>query len=483
MALAETTPTPVTVAYGDGIGPEIMAATLEILEKAGARLAIEPIEVGEAVWRRGVSSGIEPEAWASLRRTRVFLKAPITTPRGGGMKSLNVTIRKALGLFANVRPCPTYAPFIATPHPGMDVVVIRENEEDLYGGIEHRQTTDVAQCLKLISRPGTERLVRYAFAYAERHRRSKVTCLVKDNIMKLTDGLFRAVFEEVAAEHPGIVAETLIVDIGTARLAARPEDFDVVVTPNLYGDIVSDVVAEIAGSVGLGASANVGAEVAMFEAIHGSAPQIAGLGIANPSGLLLAAVLMLVHIGQGDVAERVHNAWLATIEDGIHTADVYDPERSRRKASTTEFAAAVVERLGSEPRTLAPVRYPAHAEPIRVVPSPRREVVKEQVGLDVFVEWTGPVEELAGRLRAAAPEGARLDMITNRGQKVWPDGLPETFCVDHWRCRFLGDAGAMSPRAGVELLGALAAAGLPFVKVEGLFTFDGEPGFSLGQGQ
>ncbi|ACU54887.1 isocitrate dehydrogenase [Acidimicrobium ferrooxidans DSM 10331] len=483
MARGSDQPTPITVAYGDGIGPEIMSAVLEVLEKAGARLAIETIEVGEALWRRGITSGIEPSAWESLRRTKVFLKAPITTPRGGGMKSLNVTIRKALGLFANVRPCPTYAPFIQTAHPGMDVVVIRENEEDLYGGIEHRQTEDVVQCLKLISRPGTERLVRYAFAYAERHGRHKVTCLVKDNIMKLTDGLFRQVFEEVAREYPNLETETLIVDIGTARLAARPEDFDVVVTPNLYGDIVSDVVAEVAGSVGLGASANVGAEVAMFEAIHGSAPEIAGRGIANPSGLLLAAVLMLVHVGQGDVAERVHNAWLATIEDGIHTADVYHPERSRAKVSTEGFAAAVIERLGASPATLPVVHYPASAEAIRVEPSPRHASVKVQVGLDVFVEWTGTVDELAERLSAAAPVGIRLDMITNRGQKVWPDGLPETFCVDHWRCRFVTDAGAMAPAEGVALLGALAEAGLAFVKVEGLFTFDGVPGFSMGQGQ
>lgn len=476
-------PVPITVAYGDGIGPEIMEAVLEVLRAAEARLAIETIEVGEALWRRGVSAGITEEGWASLRRTKVFLKAPITTPRGGGMKSLNVTIRKALGLFANVRPCPTYAPFVRTQHPGMDVVVIRENEEDLYAGIEHRQTQDVVQCLKLISRPGTERLVRYAFAYAERHGRRKVTCLVKDNIMKLTDGLFRRVFEEVAAEYPGLASETLIVDIGTARLAAHPEDFDVVVTPNLYGDIVSDVVAEVSGSVGLGASANIGAEVAMFEAIHGSAPQLAGQNVANPSGLLLAAVLMLVHVGQGDVAARVHNAWLRTIEDGVHTPDIYDPTISRRKATTREFAQAVIDRLGSEPSSLAPARYPVAAEPIRVAPSARTTARKEQVGLDVFVESTEAPDALAARLEAAAPPGVHLAMITNRGQKVWPDGLPETFCVDHWRCRFLADEVPMDPQLAVALLGALAVHGLPFIKVEGLFTFDGEPGFSLGQGQ
>ncbi|MDH4064657.1 MAG: NADP-dependent isocitrate dehydrogenase, partial [Acidobacteriota bacterium] len=310
---------PITVAVGDGIGPEIMDATLGILEAAGARLQPEPIVVGAAAYARGAAGGIEPEAWESLRRTRVFLKSPVSTPQGGGFKSLNVTVRKTLGMFANVRPCAAYAPFVPTRHPAMDVVIIRENEEDLYAGIEHQQTDDVVQCLKLISIPGTERIVRYAFDYARRTGRRKVTCMTKDNIMKMTDGLFHRIFREVAVEYPEIAHEHLIIDIGTARLAVRPEAFDVVVLPNLYGDILSDVAAEIAGSVGMAGSANIGAHVAMFEAIHGSAPDIAGQDVANPSGLLLAAVQMLVHIGQTDVASRIHNAWLRTIEDGIHT--------------------------------------------------------------------------------------------------------------------------------------------------------------------
>ncbi|HEX6865082.1 MAG TPA: isocitrate/isopropylmalate family dehydrogenase, partial [Thermoanaerobaculia bacterium] len=254
----------ITVAHGDGIGPEIMAATLHVLQEAGARLDVETIEIGEGVYRRGYSAGIQPEAWDSLRRTRVFLKAPITTPQGGGFKSLNVTVRKTLGLFANVRPCAAYAPFIATLHPGMDVVIIRENEEDLYAGIEHRQTDEVVQCLKLISRPGTERLVRYAFEYARRNGRRKVSCFTKDNIMKLTDGLFHRVFDEVGAEYPDLEKEHWIVDIGAAKLADRPDLFDVVVLPNLYGDILSDVAAEVAGSVGLAGSANIGEHGAMF---------------------------------------------------------------------------------------------------------------------------------------------------------------------------------------------------------------------------
>jgi isocitrate dehydrogenase len=478
------TPVPVTVARGDGIGPEIMDATLRVLDAAGARLAIEEIEIGEAVYRRGNSAGIEPHAWESLRRTKVFLKAPITTPQGGGFKSLNVTVRKTLGLYANVRPCVAYAPFVPTRHPGMDVVVVRENEEDLYGGIEHRQTDEVVQCLKLISRPGCERIVRYAFEYARAHGRSKVSCFTKDNIMKLTDGLFHRVFDEVAAEYPDLTAEHWIIDIGAARLADTPEDFDVVVTPNLYGDIVSDIAAQVAGSVGLGGSANIGEHVAMFEAIHGSAPAIAGQGVANPSGLLLAAVQMLVHIGQADVASRVHNAWLTALEEGAATADIAPP--GGRTLGTAAFADAVIARLGRNPATLAAVGYSA-APPAPVVAVRRAEPERKTMdGVDVFVHAAGPSpDELAVRLQEAAAGAAlQLQMITNRGTKVWPGGMPETFCTDHWRARFLAPAeGGADNGQVLELLAALERAGVDFVKTEGLYRFGGTPGYSLGQGQ
>src|SRR5688572_1208499 len=350
---------PITVANGDGIGPEIMAATLRILEAAEAPLAIETIDIGEKVYLAGNSSGIEPSAWESLRRTKVFLKAPITTPQGGGYKSLNVTVRKVLGLYANVRPCVSYHPFVQTKHPVMDVVNVRENEEDLYAGIEHRQTVNVYQTLKLISRPGSEKIVRYAFEYARRNNRKKVTCFTKDNIMKMTDGLFHKVFDEIAADYPDIVNEHWIVDIGAAKMADTPEAFDVIVLPNLYGDILSDVAAQIAGSVGLAGSANIGDKCAMFEAIHGSAPRRAGQNLANPTGLLLGAVMMLVHIDQPDVAERVHNAWLRTLEDGVHTYDVYTEGISREKVGTREFAEAVAARVGQKPQKLSPVSYAA----------------------------------------------------------------------------------------------------------------------------
>src|SRR5947209_7740953 len=354
--------TPITVAYGDGIGPEIMDATLRIIMESGAQLDMERIEIGESVYSRGITNGIEPSSWDSLRRTKVFLKAPITTPQGGGFKSLNVTVRKTLGMYANVRPCASLHPYISTKHPKMNLVIVRENEEDVYGGIEHRQTEQVTQCLKLISRPGSERIVRYAFEYARANKRKKVTCFTKDNIMKITDGLFHKVFDEIAKEYPDVENEHWIVDIGAAKLADTPEAFDVLVMPNLYGDVLSDVAAQIAGSVGLAGSANVGTAASMFEAIHGSAPRRAGQNLANPSGLLLGGVMMMVHIGQTEIAERVHNAWLRTIEEGIHTYDIYEESVSKQKVGTKEFAQAVVDRLGKKPETLKEVKYAAVAE-------------------------------------------------------------------------------------------------------------------------
>jgi len=480
-----TEKTPITVAAGDGIGPEIMSATLAVLEKSGAQLAIEEIEIGERIYRRGASSGIEPSAWESLRRTRAFLKAPITTPQGGGFKSLNVTIRKTLGLYANVRPCVAYHPFVRTLHPGMDVVIVRENEEDLYAGIEHRQTENVVQCLKLISRPGCEKIVRHAFEYARRHARRKVTCFTKDNIMKFTDGLFHTVFEEIGAEYSDFEKEHWIVDIGAAKLADTPEAFDVIVMPNLYGDILSDVAAQIAGSVGLAGSANIGDRCAMFEAIHGSAPRRAGQNVANPSGLLLASVMMLVHIGQPDVASRVHNAWLKTIEDGIHTYDVYTEGTSTTKVGTREFAQAVIERLGAKPGMLKPVVY-ASAPPKAFDSALRERTASDRalVGMDVFVNWGGRAEELESRLRPLAGDGLALTTISNRGIKVWPDGFPETMQTEHWQCRFLAGNSATTTHAALaDLLRRAAQAGVDFIKIENLFTFDGERGYSLGQGE
>jgi len=479
---------PITVARGDGIGPEIMEATLKVLKAAGARIAIEEIEIGEKVYGRGHMSGIEDSSWESLRRTKVFLKAPITTPQGGGVKSLNVTTRKTLGLYANVRPCVSYSPFVATKHPTMDLVIIRENEEDLYAGIEHRQTDEVYQCLKLISRPGTEKIIRYAFEYARLHNRKKVTCFAKDNIMKLTDGLFHKVFDEVAAEYPELENEFWIIDIGAAKMADTPEAFDVIVMANLYGDILSDVAAQIAGSVGIAGSANIGEHCAMFEAIHGSAPRRAGQNVANPSGLMLGAVQMLVHINQPDVATLFHNAWLKTMEDGIHTYDIYKEGVSKQKVGTQEFAQAVIDRIGQKPNTLKAVSYQANVveagEPKKTY-TPTVPANKQTVGVDVFLHVKTPtdVEALAVKLQTAQLPNLPLKLISNRGQKVWPNGFAETFHTDHWRCRYENKEGqSISHKDIVTLLANVDAQGLDFIKTENLCTFDGEMGWTAAQG-
>lgn len=461
-----------------------MQATLDIIMAAGAQIEIEEIEVGEKVYLSGNTAGIAKESWDVIRRNKVFLKAPITTPQGGGYKSLNVTTRKFLGLYANVRPCTSLHPFVQTKHPVMDVVIIRENEEDLYAGIEHQQTDEVVQCLKLISRPGCEKIVRYAFEYARQYGRKKVTCFTKDNIMKQTDGLFHKVFDEIAVEYPEIENEHWIIDIGAAKLADTPEAFDVIVMPNLYGDVLSDVAAQIAGSVGLAGSANIGEECAMFEAIHGSAPRRAGQNMANPSGLLQGAVMMLNHIGQQKVAEKVQNAWLKTIEDGVHTYDLFKEGASTKLVGTKEFAQAVIANLGSAPVKLEGVQYAENK--LIVIPPYNRPApaFKELVGVDLFVHWPGlDAEALAMIVKTIVHDNLSLTMITNRGIKVWPDGFRETFCTDHWRCRIKPTEGEISKAAIVDLLLRAIEHGIDVVKTENLYNFNGVPAFSLGQGQ
>ena len=475
----------ITIAYGDGIGPEIMAVVLNILQKAGVKFEKDVIELGEKVYKQGYDSGVRPGDWPIIRKNKVFLKAPITTPQGGGFKSLNVKIRKSLGLFANVRPVRALSPYVQTPFPEMDVVIIRENEEDLYAGIEHRQTQEVFQCLKLMSIPGCEKISRYAFEYARQMGRKKVTCMTKDNIMKLTDGTFRKVFEKVSKDYPDIESDHWIIDIGAAKFSTQPENFDIVLLPNLYGDVLSDISAQLAGSVGIGGSSNIGATHAMFEAIHGSAPRRAGQNAANPSGLLHAALLMLSHMGENQLAEKIHNAWLKTIEEGVHTYDIYNEKTSQQKVSTKDFGKAVIENLGGQPQKLSPSHLPKDQKPIQIVLSKETFPVQEKIlnGVDVFICESGrnPVS-LAGKLQQATQEKSsmKLAYITNRGIKVYPDPLPETFCTDHWRCRFLKtkETGELKQENIISLLKGINEAQLEIIKTENLYSFSGEQNYS-----
>ena len=486
----------ISVAMGDGIGPEIMKSVLDIFDAAEVPLNYDFIEIGEKVYLEGYPSGIKPQTWEILKKNKVLLKSPITTPRGSGYKSLNVTIRKTLGLFANVRPCISYHPFVFTRHPQLDIVIIRENEEDLYAGIEHQQTSEVVQILKLVSYPGSEKIIRYAFEYAKAYNRKKVTCMMKDNIMKFTDGLFNRIFKEVASEYPEIESNSEIIDIGSAHLADRPEKYDVVVTLNLYGDIISDLVAQIAGSVGLAGSANVGDFLAMFEAIHGSAPDIAGKNIANPSGLLNAGCMMLVHLGLGSYAELIQNAWLKTIEDGIHTADIYRDGISKKKVSTDEFTKEVIARIKNKekPQVLKSISY-GSSQPMKQITVKRLNLKKELVGVDVFLDYKGKPVDLGENLTALLKNQSNLKLriITNRGVKVYPEGINETFCTDHWRCRFVSKNASdfqgepilpVIPKEEIlKLLSLLYEAGYDVIKTENLYYIDGKRAFSLGQGE
>ncbi|MEJ0009720.1 MAG: NADP-dependent isocitrate dehydrogenase [Alphaproteobacteria bacterium] len=477
---------PITVAYGDGIGPEIMEAVLKILAEARVPLNIETIEVGQKFYEKGVTTGIPPSAWESIRRTKTLLKAPITTPQGGGYKSLNVTMRKSLGLYANVRPCVSFHPYIKSMHANMNLVIVRENEEDLYAGIEYRQTHDAFQSVKMITRSGSERIMRYAFEYAVANGRKKVTCMSKDNIMKLTDGAFHDAFNRIAAHYPQIEHDHFIVDIGSARIASKPHIFDVIVTENLFGDIISDIAAEVSGSVGLAGSANIGANYAMFEAIHGSAPDIAGKDIANPSGLLHGAIMMLVHLGMHEEASKLHNAWLKTIEDGIHTGDIFN-DMSKKKVGTRDFAQAVIDRLGEEPGTYRVVKYaPSKGDPsIHAVMEPET-AERIMVGLDLFVHWLGKdINDLGKALETLSTDALSLQMISCKGLKVWPDMVTEMDVTDRYRARYLPKkkGGPVTHADVAKLLSVAAEKNIDFLKIETLFTFDGKPGFSATQGE
>ncbi len=471
--------TPISVALGDGIGPEIMKATLHVLHAAGAQIEIHDVEIGEKMYLKGFASGMDPKMWDTIRHTKAFLKAPITTPQGGGFKSLNVTVRTTLGLYANVRPCVSYFPFVETKHPEMDVVIVRENEEDLYAGIEYQQSPDVCCSIKLISRPGCEKIIRYAFEYAKNHQRKKVTCFTKDNIMKHSDGLFHKVFDEIAFEYPDILNEHWIVDIGAAKLADTPEVFDVIVMPNLYGDILSDVAAQIAGSVGLAGSANIGDFGAMFEAIHGSAPRRANQNVANPSGLMLAAIQMMAHIGQPEVAERFHNAWLRTLEEGIHTYDIFKEGVSKKKVGTQEFAEAVIANLGKKPEQLTPVAYQTGSSPA-LHRHAASQAARHLVGVDVYLYHKGPLADFMSRISHINAGPLHLQAIFNRGVKLWPGGQPETFCIEQWRCRFTSgeDLRPISQHEVIQILQAFDHINMDVTKSEGLYTFNGKPGYS-----
>lgn len=458
----------IAVARGDGIGPEIMEATLSILDAAGAPLQYEFVEIGEKSYMKGVKTGIPTESWDVIRNARAFLKAPLTTPQGGGYSSVNVALRSRMGLYANVRHCVAYSPYVPTKHPGMDVVIVRENQEDLYTGDEYRLSGETRVALKMTSQSCSEKIIRYAFEYALAHGRKKVTCFTKDNILKQTDGLFHQIFREIALEYPTLEHEHWIVDIGAAKLADRPNDFDVIVLQNLYGDILSDVAAQIAGSVGIAASSNIGAQSAMFEAIHGSAPRRAGQDVANPSGLILSAVEMLSYLGEVEGAQRMHAAWLKTIEDGIHTYDIYREGVSRVKVGTAGFARAVIARLGQQPSQLQ-VRSQNRS---KVVEAAMRKssarIDLNMVGVDLFLSSEHlEIAHFLDRMQTGALE---LKRIKNQGSFVWPQTANSMMVTgDIFICRFQSHTSSCSWDMIVPLIQHLCSLGANIVHVQPLY--------------
>lgn len=474
---------PITVAMGDGIGPEIMDATLRILSAANARIKPEFVTLGLKAYEQGITTGITDKAWESIHRNKIILKAPLTTPQGGGFKSVNVTIRKSLGLFSNVRPTQTFEPYVTSKHANVDLVIVRENEEDLYAGIEYQTTNNAFQSIKLLTKTGSERIIRYAFEYARANNRKKVSCMIKDNIMKISDGMFHNVFKKIAEEYPEIEVDSYIVDIGMAMVAAYPERFDVIVTLNLYGDVVSDIASLVAGSVGLAGSMNIGEEYAMFEAIHGSAPDITGQGIANPSGLLNGAIMMLGHLGQHDVAANIYNAWARTIEDGCHTSDI--AIKGSKALSTTEFADAIIERLGQLPAKL-PVAETGGKGQVKMPKSTGcslNNAVKKLAGVDVFIDCIDrSISEIGVALENLKIDTLKFELISSRGMKVYPgQSIKVPYGSDFWRCRFYGQEVSIADIH--KLLVEMGSNDLQWVKIENLYTYDGERGFSLCQGE
>ena len=482
--MTTSTPPAVTVIPGDGIGPECVDAAVSIVDATGVRIDWDERHAGERVFREGIASGVPDDTIESINRTRVVLKGPLGTPVGYGEKSANVTLRKLFETYANIRPV-RELPGVTTRYSGsgVDLVVVRENVEDLYAGIEHMQTPGVAQCLKLISHKGSEKIVRLAFEYARSEGRGSVACATKSNIMKLTEGELKRTFERIAPEYPDIESWHVIIDNCAHQLVKKPEQFDVIVTTNMNGDIISDLTSALVGGLGFAPSANLGSDVAIFEAVHGSAPKYAGRNVINPTAVILSSVMMLKHLGEFEAAEAVEHAVLATLQQGTLTGDVVGYDAG---TPTSDFTKAIIANLGERVdgytvRRSRPIAIPATVrDPITVRPATR-----EVVGADVFVESGLLPEELGPSLeRLAEGSALRLKMISNRGTKVYPEGNRNIDVVDHYRCRFVRrDESASVDRAALRDLLERVEAEHPWVHVELLQVFDGEPGFTKAQGE
>ena len=478
--------TPITVIRGDGIGPEVVDSALRLITEAGAKLDIEECRAGAEVFRDGDQTGVPEETVASIERTGVALKGPLETPIGFGEKSANVTLRKLFETYGNIRPA-REIPGVETPFAGrgIDLVIVRENLEDLYAGIEHMQTPGVALSLKVITHHGSEKIARLAFEFARSEGRKSVTCATKANIMKLSEGMFKRTFDEVALDYPDIEARQILVDNCAHQLVMHPEQFDVIVTTNMNGDILSDLTSGLVGGLGFAPSANIGSDTAMFEAVHGSAPDIAGRDLANPSAIMLSAVMMLRHIGQPAVASAVEDALLYTLEDGtVLTADI---ARSHDPVGTRAFTDAVIGNLGKIPA--AGERRASRAlvmPPSTWRPKPVTATKREVVGMDVLLEEANLTAAEVGHAVEQCTAGGplKLLMISSRGTKVYPGEVDDTEMIETWRCRFIraDDTAEITDQHLYHLLSCLGDR-FRWANVQKLQEFDGVAGFTKAQGQ
>lgn len=475
----------ITVIPGDGIGPEVVASTQRIIEATGAPLAWEVRHAGASIFKQGLPSGVPQETIESITKTRVVLKGPLETPVGFGEKSANVTLRKLFETYANIRPAREF-PGVVTPFSGrgIDLVVVRENVEDLYAGIEHMQSPGVAQCLKLISRKGCEKIMRLAFEYARAAGRKSVACATKANIMKLTEGMFKRTFEEVAKEYPDIESWHIIVDNCCHQLTKKPEQFDVIVTTNMNGDIMSDLTSGLIGGLGFAPSANLGNEVAIFEAVHGSAPKYAGKDCINPTAMILSGVMMLRHLEEFKAAEDIEQSILYTLEQGkVMTRDVVgDAAAAGTKAYTDEIIKNLGKRSDKWPaREYHAIKMPVVSSDIDFVKVTKRRVV----GMDYFAESAEHPEVFGPKVEAAL-EGTplKLKMISNRGTKVYPAAGAITDCVDQHRCRLiLREADGNLTDEMIWPIVQKLATFLRWSHFEKLHEFDGAAGYTKAQGE
>ena len=483
----------IAVAKGDGIGPEIMDAVIHLFDAAQVPLSYDFIEMGKTYFLQGYNSGMTPAAKESIENNGILFKGPMETPKGKGMKSINVTARKTWSTYANRRHFLSLKG-VETVHSKagipIDITIVRENIEDTYGGIEHMNSNDVAVCRRFITRKGSEQVHRFAFEMARKEGFKKVTCGHKANIMKITDGLFLETFYEVAAAYPEIEANDIIVDDLCMKLVAMPERFEVVVLPNLQGDIVSDLCAGLVGGLGFAPSSNIGDNICIFEAVHGTAPDIAGKNSANPTSLLLSGLMMLRHLGLGQKAAEIENALLYTLEQGVHTGDFGD--RSIPASDTTAFTKAIIENLGKKPKQsearIAGTETKIWVKPtqptIRPMMASPKTGDEKLVGCDLMIDSDKTPEEIADIIERLLPDQFRLLNIANRGTQVWPSGSILTECVNHHGCRIIlhSKDAEVSSAAIWAMIGTISNE-LFITSMEMLRNFGEKQGYSLAQGQ